>query len=451
MKKLLSVLLIFSLLLCSVNAAFAENTTRAFTSLSDPSLLQCVEDTIYAGLVEQFDSEDYIIENVEAIYISQEYLEELAFNSKSNIFFGYTLEELDAEFQGKRYVFTLGDCGKTVVEEFAAYDNTYERVIKNVAIGTGVILVCATVTVVTAGAGLTTVSSFFAISTMGATAESLAGAGFGGIFAGAIEGIRTGDFDSVLKAGALAASEGFKWGAISGVVTSHIPTSHTLPGGVTLTDEVINVSDDVLRISDDVLMVSDDVLNLSDDMLNMSDDVLNLSDDVLNISDDVLHISDEAADVVEVIRKSEAYTPQGTVRIADNLAEYQKAELRALNEQGGISQLAFKDGKIALYAELGSTRPDVIRIIDDHLEAVEVKYYDLSNKSCLSMMYKVIKQEIENRMTHLPSGSTQRIVLDVTNRGFTADLVDAVKKHIQEVLLKDIYPDIPIDVVGLIL
>lgn len=102
-----------------------------------------------------------------------------------------------------------------------------------------------------------------------------------------------------------------------------------------------------------------------------------------------------------------------TVRIADNLSEYQKAELRTLNEQGGISQLVFKDGKIVRYGEPGSTRPDVVRIIDDHLEAVEVKYYDLSNKSCLNMMYNVIKLEIENRMIHLPSGSAQRIVLDV--------------------------------------
>lgn len=443
MKKILSVLLILSLLLCSMNVSIAEETTRAFASLSDPSLLQCVEDTIYAGLVDQFDSEDYIIENVRAIYISQEYLEELAFNSKSNIFFGYTLEELDAQFQGKRYVFTLSDNNETVIEEFTAYDNTYERVIKNVAVGTGVILVCATVTVVTAGAGLTTVSGFFAISTMGATVESLVGAGFGGIFAGTIEGIRTGDFDSALKAGTLAASEGFKWGAISGTVTSHIPTQQIMSGGVTIADDALNVSDDVLRMSDDVL-------NLSDDVLNVSDDVLNISDDVLKVSDDVLRISDDAANAIDDILKNADYNPPGSVNIADNLAEYQKAELRALNDQGGYSQLVFKDGKLTTYGELGSTRPDVVRKIGDHLEAVEVKYYDLSNNSCLNMMYKEIRREIENRITHLPSGSTQRIVLDVTKRGFTTDIVDPVKEHIIK-LLDDIYPNIPIDVVGLIL
>lgn len=436
MKKILSVLLILSLLLCSVNISIAEETTRAFTSLSDPSLLQCVEDTIYAGLVDQFESEDYIIENVRAIYISQEYLEELAFNSKSNIFFGYTLEELDAQFQGKRYVFTLGDNNETVVEEFTAYDNTYERVIKNVAVGTGVILVCATVTVVTAGAGLTTVSGFFAISTMGATVESLVGAGFGGIFAGTIEGIRTGDFDSALKAGALAASEGFKWGAISGTVTSHIPTPQIMSGGVTIADDALNVSDDVFRMSDDVLNVSDDILNISDDVLKASDDALRISDDAANAIDDILKNAD--------------YNPPGSVNIADNLAEYQKAELRALNDQGGYSQLVFKDGKLTTYGELGSTRPDVVRKIGDHLEAIEVKYYDLSNNSCLNMMYKEIRREIENRITHLPSGSTQRIVLDVTKRGFTTDIVDPVKEHIIK-LLDDIYPNIPIDVVGLIL
>ena len=400
MKKILSILLILSLLLCIVNISIAEETTRAFTSLSDPSLLQCVEDTIYVGLADKFDSEDYIIENVRAIYISQEYLEELAFNSKSNIFFGYTLEELDAQFQGKRYVFTLGDNNETVVEEFTAYDNTYERIIKNVAVGTGVILVCATVTVVTAGAGLTTVSGFFAISTIGATVESLEGAGFGGLFAGTIEGIRTGDFDSALKAGALAASEGFKWGAITGTVTSHIPTPQILSGKVTVVDDVVKGTDDVA-----------------------------------NVFDDFLRNVDEIA--------------EGTVEIADDLPAWRKAELRALNEKGGYDQLTFQDGKLVSHGTPGGTRPDVVRLFDDHVEAVEVKYYDLSNESCLKVMCKELFREVTDRIKHLPEDSTQRIILDVTDRGFTTELVDLAKTRVWD-YLNDVYPHIPIDVVGLV-
>lgn len=400
MKKILSVLLTLSLLLCSSNISIAAENVREFTSLSDPSLLQCVEDSIYAGLVDQFDSEDYLIENVKAIYISQEYLDELAFNSKSNIFFGYTLEELDAQFQGKRYVFTLGDNCETVVEELASYDNTYERIIKNIAVGTGVILVCATVTVVTAGAGLTTISGFFAVSTIGATVEALEGAGFGSIFAGIIEGIRTGDFDSALKAGAVAASEGFKWGAISGTITSHIPTPKILPGGITIADDLAKVSDDAA-----------------------------------NIFDDFLRNADEIA--------------EGTVEIADDLPAWRKAELRALNEKGGYDQLTFQNRKLVSHGTPGGTRPDVIRLINDHVEAVEVKYYDLSNESCLKVMCKELFREVTDRIKHLPEDSTQRIILDVTDRGFTTELVDFAKTRIWD-SLKDVYPSIPIDVVGLV-
>lgn len=40
-----------------------------FQSLNDPRLLQYVEDTVYTGLVDQYQSENYVIENVNAIYI----------------------------------------------------------------------------------------------------------------------------------------------------------------------------------------------------------------------------------------------------------------------------------------------------------------------------------------------------------------------------------------------
>ena len=65
---------------------FAEDVEPNFATLSDPSLLQYVEDNIYSDLVARFDSEDYIVESVNAVYVSEEYLEEFAYNSKSNVF-----------------------------------------------------------------------------------------------------------------------------------------------------------------------------------------------------------------------------------------------------------------------------------------------------------------------------------------------------------------------------
>lgn len=220
MKKFLSVVLVCALLLgCAPLQGFAAGETDIpdFQDLDDPALLQYVEDDVYSELVDSLDSDEYFVENVSAVYVSNEYLEELAFNSQSNIFFGYTLEELDEQFQGTRYVFTLAEDGSTGVEPFGAYDDTYERVIKNVAVGAGVILLCVTVSVVTAGSA-PAVSMIFAASAKTGTAFALSSGGLGGVSAGVVKGIQTGDFDEAIKAGALAGSEGFKWGAISGAV-----------------------------------------------------------------------------------------------------------------------------------------------------------------------------------------------------------------------------------------
>ena len=202
---------------------FEEDSPVEFASLSNPDLLQYVEDNIYTDLVARFDSDDYIIESVNAVYVSEEYLEEVAFNSQSNIYFGYTLEELDAQFQGTRYIFSLGENGETVVEEFAAYDDIYDRVIKNVAIGTGVILVCVTVSVVSGGVGApAAVSMIFASAAKTGTIYALSSGTISAVAAGTITGIQTGDFEEAKKAAALAGSESFKWGAITGVITGGV-------------------------------------------------------------------------------------------------------------------------------------------------------------------------------------------------------------------------------------
>lgn len=214
----------------------------SFTGLNDPNLIQYVEDSVYADLVDEFASEDYIIENVAATYVSKEYLEELNYNSQANIFFGYTLAELDAQFQGTRYVFTLGEDGETVVQAFEAYDDTYERALKNVAIGGGVILVCVTVSVATAGTA-PAVSVILAASAKTATSFALSSGIIGGVSAGIVEGYQTKDFEAALKAAVLGGSEGVKWGAISGAVTGGAVKTKALfvatTNGLTMTEAAI--------------------------------------------------------------------------------------------------------------------------------------------------------------------------------------------------------------------
>ena len=210
--------------------SFTEEELPEFSDLNDVNLLPYLEDSIYSELVTALNSEDYFVENVNAIYISKEYLEEVAYNSQENIYFGYTLSELDSYFQGTRYVFTLGDDGQTVVTEFQKYDDTYDQMLKNVAIGTGVILVCVTVSIVTYGAGAPAVSMIFAASAKTGTIMALSSGVFSGVSAGVVKGIETGDLNESMKAAALAGSEGLKWGAISGTIAGGAGEAIALKG-----------------------------------------------------------------------------------------------------------------------------------------------------------------------------------------------------------------------------
>lgn len=187
----------------------------------DDELIAHVEDLVYMEAVQSLDDEKFFVENVSAVYISQEYLDEVAFNSQSNIYFGYSLAELDEIFEGTRYIFTLGEDGTTDVKELVEIEDTdTDTIIKNVAIGTGVILVCVTVSVLTAGTGsAAAISVIFATAAKTAAVAAGSSAAIGGVSAGVVRGIETGDMNEALDAAVLGASEGFKWGAITGAVS----------------------------------------------------------------------------------------------------------------------------------------------------------------------------------------------------------------------------------------
>lgn len=234
MKVLISLLLVCALLTgCTFQTTESANPTEMvteatavtaneevdFSELSDPKLLEYVKENVYSDVIAQLNSENYFVENVNAIYISKEYIDEIAYNSQSNIYFGYTLAQIDEAFNGSRYVFTLGEDGKTTVQEFEKYDDSYEQMIKNVAVGSGVILVYVTVSLVTNAVGASAVSLVFAASAKTGTAFALSDGLFSGVTAGVIEGIQTKNFNSAIKTAALEGSKGFKWGAIVGGIT----------------------------------------------------------------------------------------------------------------------------------------------------------------------------------------------------------------------------------------
>lgn len=201
-----------------------------FKTLNDKDLLSYVKDSVYENTVNDLDSADYFVENVDAVYVSDDYLEEAQYNSKSNIFFGYTLDEIEKVYPDTQYVFTLGKDGNTVVKPFENYDDTYEKIIKNVAIGTGVILVCVTVSVVTGGAGAPVISMIFATSAKTGTAVALSSGTISAAATGIVTGVQTGDMKKAMKAAALSGSESFKWGAISGAAAGGASEALALKG-----------------------------------------------------------------------------------------------------------------------------------------------------------------------------------------------------------------------------
>lgn len=200
-----------------------------YENLSDSELLTYVENTVYTELVAGLDSDTYFVENVEAVYYSKEYLEELAYNSQSNIYFGYTLAQIDQYFEGNRYVFTLGDEGQTTVQAFEKYDDTYDRVLKNVAMGAGVIFICVTVSVLTGGTA-PAVSMVFAASAKTGTVMALSSGVISSVATGIVTGIQSEDFEETMKAMTLSGSEGFKWGAFTGVISGGVAEGIALKG-----------------------------------------------------------------------------------------------------------------------------------------------------------------------------------------------------------------------------
>lgn len=212
----------------------------AVKGLDDPTLLSYVEDNVYSELVTQLNSEDYFIENVEAEYYPKEYIEALVSNSQANLYFGYTSAELNAQFSGTKYVFTLGADGLTkVVPMETVNDDIYVKAMEDVIVGSGVILVCVTVSLVAAPAA-PAVGMIFAASASTGTTFALHSGAISFAAAAIAKGYETESFDQAIKAGVEAAGEGFKWGAITGAVVGGVSQGASLYGAAKQTNFTMN-------------------------------------------------------------------------------------------------------------------------------------------------------------------------------------------------------------------
>ena len=205
-------ILIFFLIACLTVCGCTPNVNRkeekiTFSGLDDKKLQEYVAENLYSGINAEFSNEDYKIEQITTVYVSKEYIEELEYNSKSNIYFGYTENDLSKLFDGKKYVFNVGKDNQTIVEEFKFYNDNYNKIIKNVMVGSGVILVCATVSIASGG----TIGIIFAASAKTAATFATSSAALSGLMSYAIEYYETGDLNTALEKAAVDASESYIW------------------------------------------------------------------------------------------------------------------------------------------------------------------------------------------------------------------------------------------------
>ena len=212
-----------------------------FANLDSDDLQRYVTDSLYDEVLSNLDGTDYYVSEIRSVFISQEYIDELAYNSKSNIYFGYTLEELDAQFKGSRYIFTLGDQGDTIVTEYEEYDDSYNQLIQNVSTGTGVILLAINLSESTSK--YPTVSMIFAFSALTGTVVAVSAAGLATVVSAAVIGIQTGDMEKARNEAMLIGSEAFKWGAMIGTVGGAVVgTQQAVTGaGAVLSPEVVGI------------------------------------------------------------------------------------------------------------------------------------------------------------------------------------------------------------------
>ena len=124
----------------------------------------------------------------------------------------------------------------------------------------------------------------------------------------------------------------------------------------------------------------------------------------------------------------------------------QEGEKIAYNKYGGKQQESYLNGNIVSSDTNGSVRPDLTRYVDGHLEAIEIKDYNLDSSTSRRNLIKILKEQVAERKRHLPKGSTQRICLVTKGRNYNKKFVNDFIKQIQNEL-RDVYPNIPIEAI----
>ncbi|MBO5327694.1 MAG: hypothetical protein J6B04_00810 [Clostridia bacterium] len=177
------------------------------------STAQSLKVAVKAGVLAAYP--EYKVDYVEYGYLSQEYVNELYYNSLTNVYYGFNYEEVASYMQNENWVFTVDESGQTVANKVVHTNSGLLDLVKNVAIGSGVVVVCAVLTCVTVSLAAP-VACFFVGAAKGAVVGGISGAAIGGAIGGAVKGVQTNSWEGALNGAASGALKGCSWGVLAG-------------------------------------------------------------------------------------------------------------------------------------------------------------------------------------------------------------------------------------------
>lgn len=195
-----------------------------FNNMSDKEYEEVIKDLVYKNLIDQIDTNEYFISDISTQRVSQEYLQQVEANNEENIIFTKTTSELE-NMEDNAYFFDVDDSGNTIIQEISKDDvhenSSLRTVINNISIGAGVIMVTASI-------GLLTTTSAPALSVIclvGAK-SGLIGAMSTGAISTAISGtanyVKTKNLAKSAENAIVGGSEDFKIAAIACTATGGI-------------------------------------------------------------------------------------------------------------------------------------------------------------------------------------------------------------------------------------
>lgn len=90
------------------------------------------------------------------------------------------------------------------------------------------------------------------------------------------------------------------------------------------------------------------------------------------------------------------------------------------------AQKSFKDGKEVPYGEKGSSRPDLYQT--GH--SIEVKNYKITTSSGQSRLVNNVSKQVEKRLSDLPSGTKQSVIIDIRGQNVSDEILDGLYEKI---------------------